>query len=913
MKQRLLFFLLLLTNLCLYSQKTLQIDSINTTYSFNNKHIVLKRTVPFTEVKKISNFKGSKIYKPKIGEAYWQKFFINIKNKNVSYIEFNLNFADKVTLFVPLLSNEYKKVETGLSVTKTVTNFSSLQQLIIPYKNIDFSKPFYTKNVPMSFSGLESVLPNGSTIYLIAHSHKPLYLDKNNFNKKLKTNNFNYVFTLLIGMIIISFVYIFAYYLITKKLYFLYYALYLFFLIFNYGYRTFYFYNFYSKINEHLYFYINENGQLLANFCYILFLKYFINIKKNYPKILKTYNIFIASFASFIILHNIVIITNPYFPYHRFFIKTSIYFFSIFSYGTIFYMMYKKQLFHTTIIFIGSCLLLTGYILATILNEFFILVPIIVIETVLFMSVITYLDVKNFKKSLERDHLFEINKMKNKLVTNVSHEFRTPLTLISGPIHQVLKSNNLTSNQRNYLELIERNSNRLSVLVNQLLDVLKIENSSLQLKIGQYNLQLFFENIYEGFEFLARKKEIKFFKYNTLKKNEHWFDKDVFEKIISNLLSNAIKYTPKNGSIICQLKIEKGICCFTIKNSGKGLTKQEQQKIFEQFYQVNENTDGVGIGLALVKELVFLHKGKISVNSTPNEWTIFTVEIPVHRKHYDLEEITKEPLTLTTTTVFNNEEIEEVLNNNASLPILLIVDDNEDIVTYIESIFKTSYFIVKATNGEEGVTKALRYVPDIIVSDVMMPKKNGVELCNELKTDERTSHIPIILLTAKAGEENELTGIKSGADAYITKPFNEEFLRVRIEKLIEVRTKIQQRYKTNFKIPTTEFTENSFSKKVEKILEEELTNPDFSVENFSKLIGMSRMQLHRKLKALTGTSTSEFIKTQRLKMAGELLLNSQASISEIGYKVGFNNHAYFSKVFKEFYNCTPSEYRNNTK
>lgn len=912
----LLFFFIL--NISVQSQ-SITINSLNTQFSFEKEFLVVDREIEFKKVKEYV-FDSNKITAPEIGKAYWQKIFINKQELEVSYIEFNFTSSDLISVFYPIKNGNYKEVKTGVSIVKKINAFSDLQKTFIKGDLIDFSKPFYIKNVPMSFFGLIAIKSNEKS-KIILHSEKPVELDKNQQRAINKIRSFDYVFTLLIGMIIISFIYVLLHFFITKQVYFLYYALYLFCLIFNYGYRTFFFYNWYSEFHPHFYFYFNENGQMLANLFYILFLKFFVDIKQNYPYLLKPYNVFIGAFITFIAVYNIIIINNPYFPYHRTLIKTSIYFFSFVSYCFLFYMIFKKRLLNTVIVFIGSILLLTGYIVAT-LHHFFILVPIIIIETILFMSLITYLDVQNLKKSLERDHFFKMNTLKSKLLTLVSHEFRTPLTLISSPIQSELEKTNLSQEQRQKFELIYRNSKRLLTLVDQLLDVAKIETNAVSLKVGQHNVVYFIENVYEGFDYLASKKGVTFLKYSVIGEKVLWFDADILEKILSNLLSNAIKYTPKKGSIICHLKLSNGKLAIQIKNSGKGLTKKQQEKIFEQFYQINEHTDGVGLGLALVNELVQLHKGKISVSSSLNSWTIFNVTIPVNEQYYTKEEKAKEIQQKTFVPKFtenlSQEDKSKLFNTSKELPSILIVDDNKDIQLYLINIFRDSFSILTAENGKIGVEKALKHTPELIISDIMMPVKNGIILCNELKSDERTSHIPIILLTARAGEEHEITGIKSGADAYINKPFNEKLLKAKVTQLLIARKVIHDKYRANFSIAANTIevstTEQQFMVRLESVIKKHLTQSDFNVEKFSSEMAMSRMQLHRKLKALFGITSTEFIKTQRLKLAKDLLLSqSEISISQIGYSVGFNNHTYFSKVFKEVYGSSPSNFVKNHK
>ena len=532
-----------------------------------------------------------------------------------------------------------------------------------------------------------------------------------------------------------------------------------------------------------------------------------------------------------------------------------------------------------------------------------------------FIGLFFFLLYRNRQKTTRK--LRELDLAKSNFFANISHEFRTPLTMISGPIQSKLQKENLSAEDKSNFGMMHRNATRLLSLVDQLLDISKIEAGNLQLKISKQNLFSFIGSIADSFTHQAAQKELNYLVYNNPVDIDAYFDSDIVEKITVNLLSNAIKYTPQKGSIVCNTTVKNGHLYFTVKNTGKGLTKTDVSNIFERFYQVNENRDGVGIGLALVKELVKLHKGNITVDSIPNDWTTFEVVIPISKDDFSKNEFNQErrstidleeQMTPEDSIVEKNDSGDEIEEN----PILLIIDDNLDIRNYVSGLFKKSYTILKAEDGQEGLNLALERIPDIIISDIMMPNIGGIELCNTLKEDERTSHIPIILLTAKAGEENEIEGIKTGADEYITKPFNEKLLKIRVEKLIENRKKLQLRYSQEVVLKPKDIAittvDEQFLERLQDVLDTKLVESSFSSENFSKAVGMSRMQLHRKLKALTGLSASEFIRSQRLKLAAQLLKKSEINVSQVGYSVGFNDHAYFSKCFKEMYHCTPTEY-----
>ena len=511
--------------------------------------------------------------------------------------------------------------------------------------------------------------------------------------------------------------------------------------------------------------------------------------------------------------------------------------------------------------------------------------------------------------------LKELDKIKSNFFANISHEFRTPLTLIADPINEALDNDALSDKKRQQFTVAQQNSERLLSLVNQVLDLSKIDAGQLKLHIQNDNALKLISALSASFSYSAKQKGISYLVNIEEKEENVWFDKDAIEKITINLLSNALKYTPENGSVTCNAYTDNNRLFFEIKNTGKGLSSEDLNNIFERFYQSNEQNQGTGIGLALVKELVELHKGTISVNSVPNAWTTFTVTLPVDKNSFKNEEfvgttstgaIRKTPIPSHST----NENAEEF--TDSELPILLIVEDNADLRTLLKQTFDTRYNVMTASNGKIGVELALEHIPDLIISDIMMSEKDGITLTKELKTDERTSHIPIILLTAKAEVESQFEGINTGADDYITKPFDKKLLKLKVEKLIESRKKLQLRYSQEVILMPKDIAitnlDEVFLEKVQVVLDQNLVESSFNTEDFSKAVGLSRMQLHRKIKALTGLSASEFIRSQRLKLAAQLLKKSDINISQVGYTVGFNDHSYFTKCFKEAYNCTPTEY-----
>lgn len=521
-----------------------------------------------------------------------------------------------------------------------------------------------------------------------------------------------------------------------------------------------------------------------------------------------------------------------------------------------------------------------------------------------------------YRNRMKVNHkLREVDNLKTVFFTNISHEFRTPLTLISAPLQEVLKNTNLTIDQKKHFEIAQKSTVRLSTLVDQLLELSKIDSGNRKLSVQKGYPTQMIAAWSESFSFLAQQKNIDYSIRISNTDTLGWFDSDAIENIVINLLGNAIKYTPENGTILLDAFIVQQNLNINVKNTGKGITASQIKTIFNRFYQTENHNEGVGIGLSLIKELTELHGGKINVNSEKQKWTCFNVSICIDKtKLKNIVIIENAGFEISTTNRVPIAEIgeEEVSTHNNNLPILLIVEDNDDVRTLLFNTFKRNYTILQAADGEEGIKVAINDIPDIIISDLMMPKKDGLKLTKTLKTDQRTSHIPIILLTAKAGDENEQIGIEFGADDYITKPFNQQLLKAKTASLIALRKKLQKRYSQEIILRPKEIAVSSvdekFLNKIQNILDNKLIDPSFTAAEFSLSVHMSRMQLHRKLKALTGLSTTEFIRSQRLKLAVQILQKSDINISEVGYSVGFNNHAYFSKCFKDVYKCTPSEY-----
>ncbi|MEO1033180.1 MAG: two-component regulator propeller domain-containing protein [Bacteroidota bacterium] len=510
----------------------------------------------------------------------------------------------------------------------------------------------------------------------------------------------------------------------------------------------------------------------------------------------------------------------------------------------------------------------------------------------------------------EAERLKQLDDFKTKLYTNISHEFRTPLTLISGPIDKQLAKDDLDNTNRKELEIVKQNATRLLGLVDQMMDLSLIDAGQIKLKVTQGNLGILLKQLVSAFYYKAQDKHIAI--HSSIEKLENcWFDKDIIEKIGSNLLSNAIKYAPKNTAVYFDAQMKDEQLFLSVINQNNQIKADKLGKLFERFYQNNEASEGIGVGLALVKDLVTLSKGTILANTLQDNKVQFSVTLPIHKDAFqdyellDSETKPQEPI----------EKLSSKVKKDAST--IVVIDDELEILDFVASVFTDQYHVIKTTSSKKGLDLIRKELPDLVISDIMMPELNGIELCNTLKNDELTSHIPIILLTAKVTQEQKREGLETGADAYVTKPFNADILKVRVTKLIETREQLRQRFNEQpilTKALEVTSVEAEFMQRLKTVLDEHLVNPEFTSEAFSKHMLMSRTQLHRKLKAVVGMTTSEFIRSQRLLLAKDVLAKQQVNTSEVAYMVGFNSPSYFIKCFKTAYKETPSQFadRQNT-
>ena len=510
----------------------------------------------------------------------------------------------------------------------------------------------------------------------------------------------------------------------------------------------------------------------------------------------------------------------------------------------------------------------------------------------------------------------EANKAKLQFFTNISHELRTPLTLIADPVNYIIHDDNLNSQQRSMLQIVQRNVLVLTQLVSEILDFRKVQNGKMELRLSDFNLAESMKQWIKLFSASAQKKHIAISMDapDTIMLRA---DQDKIERICYNLLSNALKYTSEGGEISLMAKEEGGRVMISVADNGCGISSDELPYIFDRFYQAKNAGRGTGIGLAIVKAFTELHHGEVSATSIEGKGSTFTIHIPVRQKG----EVTNQP-TEKIEQLVEPSSAEEVPNQARHIdeliqpyqtdkPEVLIIDDNIDIRTYLRSVLSEKYNVSEAADGKVGLELARKIVPDIVLSDIMMPVMDGLAFCQQLKTDKAISHIPVILLTARSLDEQRAEGYEHGADAYLSKPFSLRLLFSRIDNLIQSRKKLSKLFSNSdendaFEKLSNE-TDKTFAAQLRKIIQDNLSDNEFNVERIGDEIGLSRVQLYRKVKALTGYSPVEMLRKARLTRARHLLRTTEKTVSEVAYAVGFSTPSYFSKCYKDEFGESPKK------
>lgn len=550
-------------------------------------------------------------------------------------------------------------------------------------------------------------------------------------------------------------------------------------------------------------------------------------------------------------------------------------------------------------------------------------------------------------KDLEKARIEELNQMKLRFFTNIAHEFRTPLTLILGPLDKIMSSYlDVDTPLKKQLTIMGRNAGRLLRLINELMDFRKIEMGKIKLKIVNADLIAFLHDVKAVFDDHAEQHQINYVFHSDREVLETWFDKEKIEKVIYNILSNAFKFTPDGGrvslDVVCldaSLQVsengsQSAFAEIIISDNGIGIAKDDISRIFDRFYQVkykngpgrSSGVAGTGIGLALARELIEFHGGEIKVTSQIGKGSVFSVLLPLDRSHLNPELIIEETnddyvyqyssgvyglqRTVSADESTSDEPEHETVTGNK--PSLLFVDDNPDMRAYIKSSLEADYRVYLSADGKKGLEKAAKLMPDIVVSDVMMPHLDGIEMCRQLKNDINTSHLPVILLTAKYSDDFTIEGFDAGADDYIPKPFNPKVLHSRIRNILDTRDQLRQRFRKEGILQPSEVSitsaDEQFLQKAMDVVEKYMSDADFRVGTFVSEMNMSRSVLYRKFEALTGQSVNEFVRNIRLKRAAQLLTLNELTVSEVTYEVGFSDPQYFSKCFSRHYGMTPTEY-----
>ncbi|MDT8886622.1 two-component regulator propeller domain-containing protein [Aquirufa sp. LEPPI-3A] len=528
-------------------------------------------------------------------------------------------------------------------------------------------------------------------------------------------------------------------------------------------------------------------------------------------------------------------------------------------------------------------------------------------------------------KEIEKERIRELEQIKTSFFTNISHELRTPLTLIISPIEKYfLKNASIPKEQLGRLQSIHQNAQKLLRLINQLLDLSKIEAGKQHPVIAKHDMISQLVHILQGFESYAQQKQIKLKYEFPVDSLWVYYDSDIIEKCLSNLLSNAFKHTPEDGKIGVELDLEQVFIgtephvrqvTLRVLDTGRGISEAHLPHVFDRFYQIPDAVQvvGTGVGLSLCKELIQLHRGDIQVKSKLGEGSAFILNFPVELAAFDPTWV-----QATVTQKVSVEDLQAVHSIQQEKPILLVVDDHAEMREFIGGIFDSRFQVIYADRGEDGLEKANTYLPDLVITDWMMPGMSGINLCRALRQNAKTNHIPIVILTSKSSQESQIEGMQSGADDFVSKPFNADILEIRVNTLMDAKERLRKNWQKQMiqqefsegKLP---IFEDAFLLKATQLIIDHLSDPDFDVEDLEKGLDMSKMQLYRKLKNLTSLAGNEFIRSIRLQQAKVLLETGNLNISEVAYQVGFNDPAYFTRAFKKQYGRTPKSFINHEK
>lgn len=880
-----------------------------------------------------SDYKGSELAAAR--PAPWTAAEAELKKKGISWLRITLNNQQTTPQTAMLYLDQLQDVEIYADAPGDPRRAGTL----IPFRQRQTLRGKILEGIGHSAQAKLQLAPGLTDLYLkinyiFEEVHPPLIQlwPMDIWQEQLVPARERYIFfqAVLLGMLIILSLYHFLIYIQKKDLPFLIYALYTFFtalvLMTEMGMAQLYLFS-ENPVTGRI---LKESMLFILTVAvlYFLFMKYFIDLKQLSPIMNKLTNWYLLIVVPLGYLMVILYILSPqpiYLDIGRFFPVITL------ILGLLILIALSRTRDPLALYFVvGSLFLVLGALVNTVffyLESSGIMAQLpfarnyltewgVVTEILIFSLGLGY---RLRLQEQQKQYVEELDQLKTKFFTNISHEFRTPLTVIIG-------NTSLIKGHEKLKSIIHRNSKHLLQLVNQLLDLAKLESGSLKLNEIQADIIHYLRYLTESLYSMADEKEIALTFYTEEKELLMSFDEEKIQHIVYNLLSNAIKFTDKGGKVVFHVRKadqkNQSWLQFKVSDTGIGIRPEALDRIFDRFYQteakINIIQEGSGVGLSLTKELVEMMEGQITVSSQPGKGTEFTVLLPIHHRAVLQEPKTQIPeAEVPETTAVPT--LTDLSHNPGERPQLLLIEDNPDVRTYIEDLLKKTYQITVAENGQEGIDKALELIPDIIISDVMMPLKDGFEVCQTLKTDERTSHIPIILLTAKATTENRIEGLRGGADAYLTKPFNKEELFVRLEKLVELRKALQARYaapvpflqqvQAKSKPKAEPSLDDLFLQKLVKVVRDRLDDPDLAVADLCRAVNLSNMQVNRKLKALTGRTPSRFIRSIRLEKGMELLQTTELTISEIAYDVGFSDPNYFSRSFSEEFGHPPNVIR----
>lgn len=878
----------------------------------------------FTRAQSFNQIQKQKFIKSKkplfdLQAKMWYQFYISPQIESKELI-LSAGYSDLTEIFVPF-KKTYQKYIVGRHTKKRVKfGVFDKSYVVIPIDSINFNNPFYFNKVAISRTGEINQSSIGS---VIISNNASLWKTK-------KDSLIGYSHTKLLFLVIFSIaMFIFLVnYIVTRDINFLNYSIYLLFTILIFITVIPFLVNFLTKINPLLIDAVVNSSVILTSICYFNFVIVFVEVKQKFPKIYPFVKLVINTSLVLGIFSFFQILIWPYFKYRFILLNSFDIAFLVISVFVFIYLIFKKLTLLDRIVLMGSFLLIVGQLLSFSTGEQLYFLFAVVLEIIAFSSVVSLKNkvtlTHNLKyeaslkeETLRTKNLQELDTLKSNFITNISHEFRTPLTIVLGYVSNLKKKFEESSLENQDLITIEKNSENLLGLVNQMLDLAKLEQGKLSINMQKSNLANYIKMLIKSFEYQAKEKKISLQFSTTLQDAILDFDAEKIRQIVSNLVSNAMKFTEENGKISIVLS-EKGLAYqISVIDTGRGIPTKDIPKIFDRFYQIENNhfkiSQGTGIGLALTKELVHLLDGSIHVTSSIGEGTQFEITLPLTREAYDKENLLLEK-THVDTPIYTPKSTKKLNEENA--PTILVVEDNKDMLRYILSCVQHRFKTITASNGKKGFEKAISKTPDIVISDVMMPVMDGFELTQKLQQEIATNHIPIILLTSRAMREDKMEGIQSGADVYLTKPFQKEELLLRIDTLIKKRRILQERYQLGSMIlkkkSNHELLEDKnvlFLNKAITEVHKHLEDASFNAKNLSQALALSESQLYRKLKAITNYSTAIFIRNIRLNRAKELLETTSKSVSEIAYEVGFNDPKWFSKVFKETFDKTPTSFR----